>query len=204
MSISTVIKKVSMAVAGTAFISLGSAIPSMAVTITFESDTATGQTWNRPNPDGTNPPTSLSFATATQYTSQQFFVDTSGLYNFFSKSISPTNWDNATFLYQNSFNPTTPLTNLLIGNDDFSNTTGQSGFDNVSLTAGTQYFFVNTGFRNNDSGTFTSSITGSGNITLGNVADVPEPVSILGTLIGTIYGVGLSRKYKHLKKTTKV
>ncbi|MBD2387682.1 hypothetical protein [Cylindrospermum sp. FACHB-282] len=196
MSISTVIKKVSMTVAGTAFIAVGSAMPSMAVTINFDTATTTGQTWNRPEFDGSNPPTSLSvFATATPYSFQGFSVDTSGLYNFLSTSISPSGWDNATFLYQNSFNSTTPLVNVLIGNDNLSNIIGQSGFNNVFLTAGTQYFFVNTGFTNNDFGTFTFSITSSDNVT-----EVPEPVSILGVLIGSIYGVGLCQKYKHLMR----
>ncbi len=134
--------------------------------------------WNRPVA-GT-PPTALSgVGTATPFDRFAFTVDLSGSYTFVSTSVTPVNWDNYTFLYQMAFNPATPLTNALTGNDD-NPSIGRSGFT-FSLNAGTQYFFITTGFGNADTGSFANSISGAGNTIPGIVA-VPEPATVFASL----------------------
>lgn len=173
-------------------------LPSQASTISYSGDTTNAPTFNRPQTEGfesgTNPPTSLSSnGTAVPYYSQPFLVDTTGLYNVVGSQA----FLGIQFLYQNSFNPTTPLVNLLSGNDPFPDE-GASGFSGLSLTANNQYFLITTGFdnSNNSFGTFTNTITGPGNITL-----VPEPSSIASTVVFGILGstLILKRKLKKLK-----
>ncbi|MEH1784170.1 hypothetical protein [Nostoc sp.] len=173
-------------------------LPSQASTISYSGDTTNAPTFNRPQTEGfeggTNPPTSLSSnGTAVPYYSQPFLVDTTGLYNIKGSQA----FLGIQFLYQNSFNPTTPLVNLLSGNDPFPDE-GTSGFSGLSLTTNNQYFLVTTGFdnSNNSFGTFTNTITGPSNITL-----VPEPSSIASTVVFGIFGSSLilKRKLKKLK-----
>lgn len=131
----------------------------------YNGTTVGGPTFNRPLANGNNPPTALSgVGTAVSYDVITFSIATSGTYNFLSLSVTPANWDNFTFLYLGSFNPSSPLTNVLIGNDD-NPTIGRSGFS-YNLVAGSTYAFVTTGFANTDAGTFNNSIT---------QAVVPEP-----------------------------
>ncbi|MEA5621437.1 hypothetical protein [Nostoc sp. UHCC 0251] len=179
-------------------LSISVILPSQASTISYSGDTTNALTFNRPQTEGfeggTNPPTSLSSnGTAVPYYSQPFFVDTTGSYNVVGSQA----FLSIQFLYQNSFNPTTPLVNLLSGNDPFPDE-GTSGFSGLSLTANNQYFLVTTGFdnSNNSFGTFTNTITGPGNITL-----VPEPSSIASTVVFGIIGstLILKRKLKKLK-----
>ncbi|QLE39968.1 hypothetical protein FD723_05490 [Nostoc sp. C052] len=175
-------------------------LPSQASTISYSGDTTNAPTFNRPQTEGfeggTNPPTSLSSnGTAVPYYSQPFFVDTTGSYNVVGSQA----FLGIQFLYQNSFNPITPLVNLLSGNDPFPDE-GTSGFSGLSLTANNQYFLVTTGFdnSNNSFGTFTNTITGPGNITL-----VPEPSSMASTVVFGIIGSTLILKHK-LKKLKSV
>lgn len=173
-------------------------LPSQASTISYSGDTTNAPTFNRPQTEGfeggTNPPTSLSSnGIAVPYYSQPFLVDTTGSYDV----VGSQDFLGIQFLYQNSFNPTTPLVNLLSGNDPFPDE-GTSGFSGLSLTANNQYFLVTTGFdnSNNSFGTFTNTIIGPGNITL-----VPEPSSTASTVIFGILGstLILKRKLKKLK-----
>ena len=174
-------------------ISLSITLPSEAFTISYLGDTTNAPTFNRPETEGfeggTNPPTSLSSnGTAVPYYSQPFFVKTTGSYDVVGSQA----FLGIQFLYQNSFNPTTPLVNLLSGNDPFPDE-GTSGFSGLSLTANNQYFLVTTGFdnSNNSIGTFTNTITGPGNITL-----VPEPSSIASTVVFGIFSGSLILKRK--------
>ncbi|WP_414552899.1 hypothetical protein [Anabaena sp. CCY 0017] len=181
-------------------------LPSEASTISYSGDTTNAPTFNRPETEGfeggTNPPTSLSSnGTAVPYYSQLFLVDTTGSYDV----VGSQDFLGIQFLYQNSFNPTTPLDNLLSGNDPFPDE-GTSGFSGLNLTANNQYFLVTTGFdnSNNSFGTFTNTITGPGNITLvfePSSISVPEPSSIASTVAFGIFGSSfiLKRKLKKLK-----
>ncbi|MGL5017988.1 MAG: PEP-CTERM sorting domain-containing protein, partial [Luteolibacter sp.] len=116
----------------------------------------------------------------------------SGLYSFLSIANFPKAWDNFSFLYAGSFNPTAPLANVLIGNDD-QPTVGLSGFS-YNLTADSQYFFVTTGFGNSDFGTFTNTISGPGNVFLGSNARVPEAGAILPVFAVVLVGLGFCRR----------
>jgi len=147
--------------------------------VTYTGTTAGEPTWNRPV--AATPPTSLSSTgTAVPYSAQEFSVDAAGSYTFLSTATSPRNWDNYTLLYQTSFNPASPLTNALTGNDD-DPSVGLSGFS-FPLSAGVNYFFVTTGFGNSSFGAFSNTITGPGSITL--AAAVPEPSSLVLVCIG--------------------
>lgn len=182
-------------------LSVSFTLPSKAFAASYSGNTTNAPTFNRPQTEGfesgTNPPTSLSTnGTATPYYSQPFFVDTTGSYDVVGSQA----FLGIQFLYQNSFNPTTPLVNVLSGNDPFPDE-GNSGFSGLSLTSNNQYFLVTTGFDNSAQsfGAFTNTITG-GNITLGSVpTKVPEPSSILSTAIFAIFGSSLILK-RQLKK----
>jgi hypothetical protein len=159
---------------------------------TLNTGTTVGaSTWNRPIA-GTPPVVLSATATAVRYNSFGFTVSTPGTYTFQSTAISPTNWDNYTFLYQKTFNPASPLTGYVTGNDD-NPSIGLSGFT-IALDPGTNYYFVTTGFTNTDAGTFTNTITGVG--TASPITSVPEPATMLGTLAAFGYGAYSRRKMK--------
>ncbi len=166
---------------------------SRADTVTYTGTTVGGPLWNRPVANGNNPPTALSgLATAVPWSAISFTVSLTGSYVFQSVATVPLNWDNYTFLYVNSFNPSTPLMNALIGNDD-NPSIGLSGFT-TNLTMGTTYFFVTTGFSNSDAGQFSNTISGPGTITLAGQA-VPE--GGVGLLMFAVVAAGLlaARRY---------
>lgn len=163
-------------------------LPTLAATITYSGDTTSGPTFNRPVA-ATVPPTTLSaIGTAVAYNVFTFSVDLSGTYSFTSLStqFDLNDYDNELFLYQGSFSPLSPLTNVLIGNDDIGPGFDLSGFD-FTLTAGTTYFVVTTGFDNGDFGSYFNTITGPGNFN----NEIPEPSPALATLAFALMGIGL-------------
>ena len=124
-------------------------------------------TFDRPDVNyNTNVPEQLS-GTTVAFDSLEFSVSSAGTYNFLSTDIAPVNWDNFTLLYSGSFNPASPMTNLLIGNDDLAHAGNQgvSGFS-YALQTGVSYVFVTTGYYASSTGSFTDSIT---------LSAVPEP-----------------------------
>jgi hypothetical protein len=152
--------------------------------------TAGALTWNRPI--AIVPPVLSSVATAVRYNSYGFTVSTPGSYTFQSNATD--NWDNYAFLYQKAFNPASPLTGYVTGNDD-NPTIGLSGFT-IALDPGTNYFFVTTGFDNGNFGAFTNTITGVGTAMAIGTTAVPEPATILGTLTAVGFGAYSRRKLK--------
>ena len=178
-------------------LSLTNILPTQAATISYTGGTTGAPTFNRPAVPGfegaNNPISSLSpTGTAVSYFSQLFSVDTTGSYNI----TGTQNFDAIQLVYQTLFNPATPLTNVIAGVDPFPDT-GNAGFVGLSLTGGSQYILVTTGFDNPDSGTFTNTIMGPGAASFKAVAAVPEPSEVGGMAIAILGGgVLLKRKLK--------
>lgn len=164
----------------------------------FYSDTTTGgPTFNRPVENGTSPPYALSIAgTAVPYHSQPFYVTETTTFSFLSAATGA--WDNYLFLYQTAFLPGSSLTNVIIGNDDFPSG-GLSGFNNVPLTALTQYYLVTTGYDNTNFGAFQNKISGGVGATPIVLGVVPEPSSMVLTAISVAGLVGWSAR-KRVRK----
>ncbi|MCC5624369.1 PEP-CTERM sorting domain-containing protein [Nostoc sp. CHAB 5715] len=164
--------------------------PTEAAVLTYQGDTTNQPTWRRTAPG--DPPVLVSgerdgtMGMIVPYSVFQFVIEESGLYTFGSTvpgATSPVDgtWDNFLVLYQDSFNPTKQLTNVLIANTTPNN--GSPAFSR-QLTAQQNYFLVTTGRRVTDFGAFTNTISGSGKIVA-----VPESDSTLGTLAAV--GAGL-------------
>jgi hypothetical protein len=83
--------------------------------------------------------------------------------------------DGYLLLYSGSFNPASPLTNLIGVSDDGGNGVGFSSTIPINLTSGSQYVAVAT--------TFDNAITGAYSL---DVAGVPEPATALLLLLGGV------------------
>lgn len=160
---------------------------------TITGSTQGDPTWRRPIVNGNgngngNFHTLSSTGTAVAYDVIHFTVSGSGNYSF--QETAADNWNNYTFLYSTSFDPTNQLTNGVAGNDD-NPSIGSSGFT-AHLSSAVQYYFVSTGFGNQDFGSFNLSISGPGSINFASSilassdsATVPEPSTI------ALGGIGL-------------
>ncbi|MEH1794603.1 PEP-CTERM sorting domain-containing protein [Nostoc sp.] len=172
-----------MVILGLALATVSTAQPSKAAIFTYEGDTTNEPIWRRVAPG--NPPTLISgekdgnLGMSVAYSVFDFTVDQSGLYNISGESepTPPANrkWDIFLALYQDSFNPTEQLTNVLIAN---TTTNGSTITFNQELLTGQKYFLVTTGRRVNDFGQFSNTISGSGQIT-----PIPESDSIPAMLV---------------------
>jgi hypothetical protein len=164
---------------------------SAAVIYTVIGDTTGGPVFNR-TLAGT-PPTALSgVGTAVAYNTFLFSPAASGSYTFLLTSTTAS-YDPFLALYASPFSPGSPLTNILVANDDFTGLTN-SGFT-TSLVAGTVYTAVITGFDNLDFGTYT--------LTIANAAAVPEPATWGMMVAGFgMVGFGLRRRAKPSVRVT--
>lgn len=144
--------------------------PAKAAVLTYSGHTTGQPTWLRTIVG--NPPDQLSGQTPGEvgvivpYSIYQFTVDQSGTYAFGSAVPGATSaidgaWDNFLELYQDSFNPTDQLTNVLVAGNAPNN--GSPVFTR-QLTAGQNYFLVTTGRQASDFGAFTNTIAGPGDI----------------------------------------
>jgi hypothetical protein len=128
------------------------AAPGWCWAFNYSATTSGAPTWNRP----VESLSGLSiFGTNVEYHVQSFVAPVSASYTI--NSIATGGWDNFLVLYQGAFNAASPLTNVIAGNDDFG-FIGQSRIVR-SLTAGTTYNVVTTGFFNSSSGAFSNSIS---------------------------------------------
>lgn len=122
---------------------------------------AASPTWRRTNGSGGSetsptPPTTLGGTASSVYAYgvQSFTPSVSGVYQFYSAQA----YDGYLHLYQNAFDPMNGLTNVVAADDDMTslhagtvpNRNGVSGAADsgfqVNLTAGTDYFIVNSTF----------------------------------------------------------
>lgn len=139
-----------------------------ATIVAYDATTLGGPIWDRPRFDGSGLD---RIGTGARFHHQPFSVGTDGPYSFRSvqnnsvTSDPVATWDGALFLYEGGFDPTRPLENFRLGNDDLT-FIGDSGFRDVPLTAGVQYHLVTTGLTGRHAGVFTNSIAGPGDIFL--------------------------------------
>ena len=116
-----------------------------------------GPTWTRPLPDGS----SLSTITV-PYGVTGIRVSTSGNFSFTAETHGT--FDNVEFLYNSSFNATTPLTGILWG----VNAVGFGGTESMTaipLTSNTLYYVVTTGFNATDAGPYVLDFSGPSSVT---------------------------------------
>ena len=165
----------------TAFIAL-SATAASADTFTYSSGLFGG--FDRPNAGV--PPTSLS-GIIVPFNAQMFTVSIDGTYNFALTAVF-NDFVPVLVLYQNSFDPSAPLSNALVAiGPPFS-------FD---LSAGTTYIIVPTRATGGTNGVFQGTISGPGEITPVGGVVVPEPTTMFLLATG-LAGVAVKiRKNKH-------
>lgn len=142
-----------------------------AAAATFTGTTVGGPTYNRTLSG--SPPTDLSIVgTDVAYDVVAFTVDQAGDYDFLMTGLDPDLWDTFLALYSGSFDPSAPLANVLVANDDFNGDIGLSGFT-FGLTTGVNYFAIATGFANSSQGRYSLEISGPGTVS----APIPEPAA---------------------------
>ncbi len=137
--------------------------------VNYSGDTTGGPTWGRPYNlgDGTSGSCSISgTGSAAVYNSQEFHVDTTGLYTM---DGTWTGFDGYLHLYETAFDPLDQCVHLIALNDDGPGGTGDSQILDVTLTAGVQYILIAGGFGNTDFGPYDITISGVGQPILGTV-----------------------------------
>lgn len=182
--------KLQRAVAGIAIL-CGALSTAHADTYTFTGDTTGAPVFNRP----VTSTVLSSVGTAVSYDAFTFSVDASGAYSFLSASSA---FDNFAVLYRDTFDPSTPLFDVVAINDDLGGAPPfHAGFLHY-LEAGSNYVFVNTGFANEQAGAFTATISGGGRILPGAVTPpVPEPET-WGMLAAGLGVLGWMRRRQRL------
>jgi len=154
-----------------------------AAIVTYTGDTTAGPTFDRPFEDLSG--ISLT-GTGVHYSAYSFTVGLSGDYTFALTGL----FDTFAILYDTSFIPASALTNALVANDDaLTNSFNVSGFAET-LTAGTTYVFVTTGFDPNEFGAFSVTIGGPGSV----VSAVPEPQTYAMLALGLALVGGARRR----------
>lgn len=139
--------------------------PVLGAGVTWTGTTVGGVSWDRPIG---NDCTSISGLGPVVASTQEFYVDTTGAYNFSSVQ----EFDGYIFLYEAPFDPTNQCQGFVAGDDDGAGGIGTSEILAITLDANVQYIAVTTGFGAGDEGTFENSISGAGGVFLG--APLPE------------------------------
>lgn len=150
-------------------------------------DTTGAPTFNRPDSLSSQSP----FATDVAYEAVQIGVTADGDYSVLSDQ---TNfgflWDGFLLVYQDAFNPASPLDNLIALNDDYFGSglpgtgVGYSGLDAVSMVASSTYYIVTTGYDIGEEGPYQNSISGPGDVFV-----VPAPASLALLGLGGVAAV---------------
>jgi hypothetical protein len=139
--------------------------------------------------------------TAVRYDVQRFQVQTSGAYTISHNA----GFDSFLNLYQTDFNPASPLTNAVNASDEGlqmfrgsqfgtipsgEQSSGTGLLNNITLSAGVDYFLVTTMFANGtalwNGGMYTNLVTGPGEVY------VPEPMTITSLMLL----IALRRKHR--------
>lgn len=163
------------------------AIPGIAAaqaSLLWSGDTSNGPTFNRASGLA-----SLSgVGTAVRYQTQGFTVTASGAYTF--EALYTGGQDGYIHLYQNSFDPSNALTNLIALDDDYTGaftvlSGSGTGLDasqsaGVNLSTGVSYIAVVTGFANTDFGTYNAGIGGGPGDVVADVVPEPATMTVLG------------------------
>ncbi|MGV6852102.1 MAG: hypothetical protein ACWA5R_07985 [bacterium] len=145
-----------------------------------------GPTWDRPIGGGPG----ISSLGPVTYHSQEFSVSVSDDCDLTSVQDG---FDGYIHLYQNNFDPTDQLTNLVAGDDDGAGGIGTSDLLGQSLTGGDTYFLVTSGFAAGDEGPFTNTIAcGTANVTIGGAPAIIYQVPALAPWGLGILGLGLA------------
>jgi hypothetical protein len=133
-------------------------------------DTTNAPTFHRPYHTGTPPtfPDDRDF----HFEAFSFSVSDTGLYTGRVASIAPVAWDNVLGLYENAFDPSQPLQNVLVYKDD---TIGLDAQFQTMLEAGKTYVAVVTGYHPYSAGTYRLTFDGSGVVV--PTPGVPEPAA---------------------------
>lgn len=123
---------------------------------TFYASTVGGPSYNRPNAVGVPSTTSAHYAVVGFYPNED--TDCT-IYS----TQEGTSYDGHLALYQNSFNPASPLTNLVAVNDDFfyfdgGFGVGTSRIQDIPLTWIDNWILVVSGFNSDDAGTFNVNV----------------------------------------------
>ncbi len=92
------------------------------------------------------------------FSARVFSVSTTAEYSVRSEQ----DFDGFIHVYDERFNPFAPLLGCLAGDDDGPGGVGTSEIESVRLVAGRTYYLVTSGFNDNESGTFTNTLTGPG------------------------------------------
>jgi len=159
----------------------GTPSPNPRNVVMYGGSTLGGPSWVRPFADCSG----LSGLGPVTYQVEPFHVDAPGAYDIASVQ---TGWDGYIFIYQNSFDPNSPNTNCVVGNDDGVGGVGTSSIEGVALSAGVQYFLVTTAFQIGEEGSFQNTLSGPGTITLGALAGAAD---LAITKTGSIPTLGL-------------
>ncbi len=136
----------------------GVSVPVVAPVTTINGTiTANSPSYVRPAGDDlTNNATTYSPASTVLYKPYYFVAPSSGSFTFTTTAGTIT--DTYISLYQNSFDPANPATNFVRGDDDITSTNFLSSLTQT-LTAGTTYILVVSGWSPNVTGSFTMTST---------------------------------------------
>lgn len=149
-------------------VTLDSIVIPPTLTTTFSGDTTGGPTWDRPFSDFSG---LSALGVDVLYEVIPFFVPATGVYTIAEEQ----EFDGFLYIYEDVFDSTLPLVNGVVGNDDGPGGIGTS-LVSTTLTAGTQYYIVTTGFEDIEFGLYDGTISSTAG--LATIGLIPEPSSL--------------------------